>query len=98
MLWLGVLRVEILLVPDAVILGHGFAPVGDGEAGVEFLGFAEMRGGIVVFEVVELREAAEEVGLRGGGAGVGERDFADGGGLGVETAAGEQEKNKCGLD
>ena len=87
--------VEVLVMPDAVIFGHGFAPVGHGEAGIDFLGSTEMSGGIVVFEVVELRKAVEEIRLRGRRTGVGEGDFADGGGLGVESGRAEK-KRDCG--
>ena len=34
--------VEILIVPDTVIFGHGFTPVSHGEVGVDFLGAAKM--------------------------------------------------------
>ena len=68
---------DIFLVPHRMILRHGFTPKGQGEIRSNLLGLAEVLGSIVVFEVVELRQAAEEVGLRGGGAGVGEGNFAD---------------------
>jgi hypothetical protein len=76
------------------MFGHGFAPICHSEVGIDFLGFAEMSGGIVVFEVVELCEAVQEIGLRGGGTGVGEGDFAYGGGLGLERGGREKQEKR----
>jgi len=68
---------EILLVPDRMISRHGFAPIGHREIGINFLRATEVLCSVVVFKVMELREAAQEVGLGSGRAGVGERYLAD---------------------
>lgn len=47
-----------------MILGHGFAPISEGEVRSDLLGLAEMLGSVVVFKIVELREAEEKVCLR----------------------------------
>jgi len=75
--------VAILVMPDAVIFAHSFAPVSHGEIGVEFFCATEVLSGVFVLEIVELREAVKEIGLGSGGAGVGEGDFADSGGFWV---------------
>jgi len=55
---------DIFLVPHRMILRHGFTPKGQGEVRSDLLGLAEVLGSIFVFEVVELRQAAEKVCLR----------------------------------
>ena len=67
----------ILLIPERMRVRHGFAPIGHREIGVGLLRLAEFRCCVVVFEIVELGEPAKKTGLRGGGAGIGEMDFAD---------------------
>jgi hypothetical protein len=69
----------ILLLPDRMIGRHGFAPVSHGEIWIGFFRSAKRSGGIVVFEVVKLRQSAEKIFLNGGRAGIGERYIAYGG-------------------
>jgi hypothetical protein len=68
----GLLRV--LVEPERLVVGHGLAPVGQGEAGIDSLRFQEGLDGVLVLEVVERGHAAQERGLRGGRAGVGKAD------------------------
>jgi hypothetical protein len=46
-------------------LSHGFTPEGKGEVGGNLLSLAEVLGCVVVFEIVQLSQAAEKIGLRG---------------------------------
>ena len=56
---------DIFLVPYRMILRHGFTPKGHDEVRCGLLSLAEVFGGILVFEVVELSQAEKEVCLRG---------------------------------
>ena len=63
-------RVTVLLMPNAVILGHCLAPVGHGKARIDFLRLAKMQRCILVFKVVQLGEPAEKFRLGRRSAGV----------------------------
>jgi hypothetical protein len=64
-------------VPHRMILRHGFAPKGQSKVRSDLLGLAEVLGGIVVFEVVELSQAEKEVSLRSSRAGILECNFTE---------------------
>ena len=70
-------RGGVLFHPDGMGVRHRLAPVRHGEARIGLLRLAEELGRRPVLEVVELREAGEEILLRRGGAGVREADLAN---------------------
>lgn len=64
----GQRRVAVLLHPDRVIVGLGFAPIRHCEARVDLTRPPEPDGRVLVLEVVEQQETGLEVRLRFGGS------------------------------
>jgi len=66
---------NIFLVPKRMILRHGFAPKRQSEIRSKLLRLAKVLGRIVVFKVVELRQAEKKVCLRRRRPGIHKRNF-----------------------
>lgn len=69
--------VAILPHPDGMIIGHRLAPIGHDEIRIDRLGFLELGGSALVFEIRKQRRPARKRGLCVRCAGVFEIDGAD---------------------
>ncbi len=96
-------RIGLLLVPDGVVPGHRFAPVGQGQAGIGGLGLPEGVAGLGVMKEVEEERPSLEgqagVGDAGGDRKAQRAEAEDAGrrlGLAPSTAGGQESRGNPG--
>ena len=87
-------RVAVALHPERVVVRHGLAPVGHGEARVFLLGFSKRFRGVCVFETVKEQDAPEEVRHRRRRAGGRKIDPAEGAFLGRRGSRRREAENR----
>ena len=51
---------DVLVLPEDLVVGHRFAPVGHGEIAIDLLSAEECGVGLLVFEIVEGGDAGAE--------------------------------------